>query len=89
MVGFRTDSSARGPGIKHPRFKKCVSAISPEASHTDVCTSIWLCVGGAAAERFTREGQQWWLHLDVVVHLPHTLGQEVGGVIMAHVDKPN
>ena len=88
MVGFWTDSSARGD--KTPSCqKKSVSAISPEASDTDVCTSIWLSVGGAAAERFTRDGQQWCLHLDIIVHLPHTLGQEIGGVIMAHVDKPS
>ena len=87
MVGFWTDSSAREN--KTLLCQKCVSAISPEASDTDVCTSIWLSIGGVAAERLTREGQQWRLHLNVVVHLPHTLGQEVGGVIMAHLDKPS
>jgi hypothetical protein len=73
--------------VKYPCVKKCVAAIGPEASNTNIGAGVGLCVCGLVSERFTGQGLEWRFQFDILMHFLHALCEERRGVVVSHVDE--
>ena len=51
--------------VKKASVKECVTALGPEPPHPDICSGIWVSVGGAVPERFSHQGLQLQLNFNI------------------------